>query len=76
MVHTHQGKTFVEFERCPDRGQTARQALDLTRSVIHRLGREDSVERAASVAAKLVRAMLGYDRVMVYRFCTMARVAS
>ena len=68
IVHTHQGKTFVEFERCPDRGQTARQALDLTRSVIHRLGREDSVERAASIAAKLVRAMLGYDRVMVYRF--------
>lgn len=68
IVHTHNGRTFVEFEPSPDRGQTARQALDLTRSVIHRLGREESVSRAATVAAKLVRAMLGYDRVMVYRF--------
>lgn len=68
IVHSHNGKTFIEFEPCPDRGQTARQALDLTRSVIHRLGREESVDRAATAAARLMRAMLGYDRVMVYRF--------
>jgi len=68
IVHSHEGKIFVEFEPCPDRGQTARQALDLTRSVIHRLGREESVDRAATAAARLMRAMLGYDRVMVYRF--------
>lgn len=68
IVHSHEGRTFIEVEPCSDRGQTARQALDLTRSVIHRLGREESVERAATVGARLIRAMLGYDRVMVYRF--------
>ncbi|MCL7999943.1 GAF domain-containing protein [Brucella sp. 21LCYQ03] len=68
IVHSHNGNIIVEFEPAPDRGQTARQALDLTRSVIHRLGLEESVDRAATAAARLVRAMLGYDRVMVYRF--------
>lgn len=68
IVHSHKGHIFVEFEPSPDRGQTARQALDLTRSVIHRLGLEESVDRAATAAARLVRAMLGYDRVMIYRF--------
>lgn len=68
VVHSHDGNIFVEFEPSPDRGQTARQALDLTRSVIHRLGLEENVDRAATAAARLVRAMLGYDRVMIYRF--------
>lgn len=62
------GRTFVEIEPCADRGQSARQALDLTRSVIHRIGREETVERVAATGARLVRAMLGYDRVMVYQF--------
>lgn len=68
IVHSHNQRTFIEIEPCTDRTQTARQALDLTRSVIHRLGRENSVERTAIVATRLVKAMLGYDRVMVYRF--------
>lgn len=68
VIHTHLGKTFVEIEPCADRGQSARQALDLTRSVIHRIGREETVERVAATGARLVRAMLGYDRVMIYQF--------
>ncbi|KAB2786736.1 GAF domain-containing protein [Brucella anthropi] len=68
VIHTHLGKTFVEIEPCADRGQSARQALDLTRSVIHRIGREETVERVAATGARLVKAMLGYDRVMIYQF--------
>lgn len=68
VIHTHKGRTFVEIEPCADRGQSARQALDLTRSVIHRIGREETVDKAAATGVRLVRAMLGYDRVMVYRF--------
>jgi light-regulated signal transduction histidine kinase (bacteriophytochrome)/CheY-like chemotaxis protein len=67
-VHTFADRTFIEFEPCPDRGKSARQALDLTRSVIHRIGQEDTTERITATGARLIRAMLGYDRVMVYRF--------
>lgn len=67
-AHLHDGRIFIEIEPCLDRGHSARQALDLTRSLIHRVGREDDVEGVAATGARLVRAMLGYDRVMVYRF--------
>lgn len=67
-VHVHEGRLFIELEPCLDLGRSARQALDLTRSLIRRIGLEDSVERIATLGARLVRAMLGYDRVMVYRF--------
>ncbi len=68
MVHTHGDRTFVEIEPCLDRGRSARAALDLTRSLIHRIGLEQTPEKIATAGARLVRAMLGYDRVMVYRF--------
>ncbi|MBA8841779.1 MULTISPECIES: HWE histidine kinase domain-containing protein [unclassified Ochrobactrum] len=68
VVHTHLERTFVEIEPCADRGQSAREALDLTRSLIHRIGREETVERVAKTGVRLVRAMLGYDRVMIYQF--------
>lgn len=67
-AHLHDGRLFVEIEPCLDSGESARRALDLTRTVIHRIGAEDKVERVAATGAKLIRAMLGYDRVMVYRF--------
>lgn len=68
VIHTHKRRTFVEIERCVDRGRSAREALDLTRSVIRRIGREETVEGVAATGVRLVRAMLGYDRVMVYQF--------
>jgi light-regulated signal transduction histidine kinase (bacteriophytochrome) len=67
-IHRHKGRLFVELERSDaDRGR-AHAALDLTQSLIRRIGLESDTARIAATGAKLIRAMLGYDRVMVYRF--------
>jgi light-regulated signal transduction histidine kinase (bacteriophytochrome) len=68
MVHRHKDRIFVEFEPCADGGPTAEDALDLTQTLIRRIGVETEVLSIAKAAAKLTRAMLGYDRVMVYQF--------
>lgn len=68
VIHTSSGKTFIEIEPCSDQGQSAKQALDLTRSVIQRVGRAENITDVAATGVRLVRAMLGYDRVMLYRF--------
>lgn len=68
VVHTHKERTFVEIEPSLDDGKSAHEALDLTQSLIRRIGLETDVGGIASAGAKLVRAMLGYDRVMVYQF--------
>jgi light-regulated signal transduction histidine kinase (bacteriophytochrome) len=68
MVHRHEDRVFVEFEPCAEGGPTAEDALDLTQTLIRRIGLETEVLSIAKAAAKLSRAMLGYDRVMVYQF--------
>jgi light-regulated signal transduction histidine kinase (bacteriophytochrome) len=67
-IHTHDGRAFIEFERCLDGGRNAQQALDLTQTLIRRISLESTVGGIAQAGARLLRAMLGYDRVMVYRF--------
>jgi len=67
-VHSHKGWMFVEFEPSAPDGATAQNALDLTQSLVRRIGLESDVQSIATTGAKLARAMLGYDRVMVYQF--------
>lgn len=67
-LHNHDDRCIIEFEPCVDGGIGANQAMDMTRSLIHRIGQEDSVDKIARSGARLVRVMLGYDRVMIYRF--------
>lgn len=67
-VHQHKNRVFVELERSDPEGGRAHDALDLTQSLIRRIGLESDTGRIAATGAKLIRAMLGYDRVMVYRF--------
>jgi light-regulated signal transduction histidine kinase (bacteriophytochrome)/CheY-like chemotaxis protein len=67
-IHRHDGRLFVELERSSDKGKSAQDALDLTQGLIRRIGLETTVDRIAASGAKLIRAMLGYDRVMVYQF--------
>lgn len=67
-IHTHEDRTFVEIEPIADDGRSAQQALDLTQTLISRIALESQVPKIAEAGALLVRAMLGYDRVMVYRF--------
>jgi light-regulated signal transduction histidine kinase (bacteriophytochrome)/ActR/RegA family two-component response regulator len=68
VVHNHRGRAFVEIEPSTDGGKSAHDALDITQTLIRRIGLESDVGAIATAGAKLVRAMLGYDRVMVYQF--------
>ncbi len=65
-VHAYQGRTFVEFEPAGE-GEDSYGPLELTRALVRRLADEPNVERLARSAARMVRLMLGYDRVMIYK---------
>lgn len=65
-VHRYLGRVFVEFEAANP--VDARATLDLTQSLVRRLGVETDIGNIARASVRLLRAVLGYDRVMVYRF--------
>jgi light-regulated signal transduction histidine kinase (bacteriophytochrome) len=66
-IHEHEGRLFIEVQPVAQSGGTARDAFDITHALVLRLGRESRVEAIVATGAKLIRAMLDYDRVMVYR---------
>lgn len=63
-VHRYKSSTIVEFEPAA----SANKPLQLARDLIGRISSIDTVDRLVSHTAKLMRVMLGYDRVMIYRF--------
>ena len=63
-VHLHRLNVIVEFEPASTRGRP----LQLARDLINRISDIDSVDRLISHSARLVHGLLGYDRVMIYRF--------
>lgn len=65
-AHTFQNRIFVEFQEAEARADSF-GPLELTRGLVRRLADETSVDRLAKMAARMVRAMLGYDRVMIYK---------
>jgi light-regulated signal transduction histidine kinase (bacteriophytochrome) len=67
-IHHHEGLLFVELEVSTPTMQPAEDPLDMTQAAVRRIGMESNANAIAATAARLVRAMLGYDRVMVYRF--------
>lgn len=64
-VHRHAGSAILEFELVDDEPL---QPLDLARSLIGRVIAIDNVDDLIRNTSRIVRALLGYDRVMVYRF--------
>lgn len=66
-IHRYDDRTFLELEE-PASGNDTEIALGLTQSLVRRIDRENEVDDLVASVARLVRAMLGYDRVMVYRF--------
>ncbi|MGE0664915.1 MAG: HWE histidine kinase domain-containing protein [Sphingomonadales bacterium] len=64
-VHRHRSTAIVEFEPV---GAESGQPLELARAMIGRITAIDGVERLVRETSRLVQAMLGYDRVMVYQF--------
>ncbi|MBB4006539.1 HWE histidine kinase domain-containing protein [Allorhizobium taibaishanense] len=63
-VHRQRANVIIEFEPA----WTGRQPLQLAREMIGRIKDIEDVDRLIRASAKLVRAVLGYDRVMIYRF--------
>ncbi|WP_395332139.1 HWE histidine kinase domain-containing protein [Novosphingobium sp. BL-8H] len=68
IVHRYKDRVLIEFEPAADEGQSAKDALDLTQALVRKIGTETEIESLAKSGARLVRAMLGYDRVMIYQF--------
>lgn len=64
-AHIHEDATIIEFERA---NEDAVQPLELARGLIGRVIAIDSVDKLIQDTSRIARAMLGYDRVMVYRF--------
>jgi len=64
-VHRYRSSVIVEFEAARDTGS---QPLQVSRAMIDRISKLDSIDQLVQVAARLIRGVLGYDRVMVYRF--------
>lgn len=64
-VHRFKGSAIIEFE--PARPELA-EPLEMARAMIGRIASIDSIEKLAKDSARLVRASLGYDRVMIYQF--------
>jgi len=66
-VHRYQDRVIVELEPSASPEDTE-VALHLTQSLVRRTEKETELEPLVKSVARLVRAMLGYNRVMVYRF--------
>lgn len=64
-VHKFRGASILELE--PAESESA-QPLELARTLIGRVTSIQTTDRLVSETARLLQAMLGYDRVMVYRF--------
>lgn len=63
-LHRYKSTTIIEFE--PSRSET--QPLGTARKMVDRIREADSVESLISRTTRLIKATLGYDRVMIYRF--------
>ncbi|TDK38630.1 hybrid sensor histidine kinase/response regulator [Rhizobium deserti] len=64
-LHRFESKVIIEFEPASTDGD---QPLEVARMLISRIRNMTSVDRLVESAARLVFAMLGYDRAMVYHF--------
>ena len=64
-AHRHESSVLIEFEPVEADGM---HPLEMARSMIGRVFALDHVDRLVRDTARLIQAMLGYDRVMVYQF--------
>ncbi|MBL6082555.1 GAF domain-containing protein [Belnapia sp. T18] len=68
-VHFYDGRLVVELERVPERPEDFDAATPLqAQDAVSRLRAAGSLAQAATVVAREVRAMTGFERVLVYRF--------
>jgi light-regulated signal transduction histidine kinase (bacteriophytochrome) len=65
-LHIHHGSCIMEFEGGGRRESTS--PMDIARAGISRIDPATTVAQLGERTARLLRALLGYDRVMIYRF--------
>lgn len=63
-IHRFKSTVIIEFEPASDAGMP----LELARAMIGRMSSIGDIDKLLAHSARLVRGLLGYDRVMVYRF--------
>ena len=68
FAHRHEDRLLIEFEQAPEAALAHHRLLGRTRASSARISGETSLSGACRAAAEEVRSLLGYDRVMVYRF--------
>lgn len=68
FIHRHNGRIFLELQDSSANGHHGQQALDLVTSFVQRVGPNASAQQIATSATRIVSALLGYDRVVVYHF--------
>ncbi|WP_306870124.1 HWE histidine kinase domain-containing protein [Neorhizobium galegae] len=64
-IHRFESKVILEFEPA---STDSDQPLEVARMLISRIRNVASLDRLIESSARLIYAMLGYDRVMIYRF--------
>ncbi len=67
-VAVHKSGEVILFEFQPHGERRKKDTLDLIRPMVDRLRSEQSIADLCQTAARQVRALTGFDRVMVYRF--------
>jgi light-regulated signal transduction histidine kinase (bacteriophytochrome) len=68
IVHRHKGILFLELEPVDEPLQSPLQVFQLLQSAIARVQQTSNLEQLWRVVVQEVKAILQYDRVMVYRF--------
>ncbi len=63
-IHRYKSVTIIELETATDEAQP----LHTAQLMIDRIREADNVDSLISRTSRLIKAMLGYDRVMIYRF--------
>lgn len=67
-IHASDGKAIIEITDHAGADTTSTDPIVLVKSMMGRLKRAPSLARLLQMAANQVRAVTGYDRVMIYRF--------
>ncbi|MGH8416163.1 MAG: ATP-binding protein [Pseudomonas sp.] len=67
LIHRHDGLLFVELERAVDEAPTPSLNQNLSRT-LRRLHSAKSLPELYEISVNEIRALTGYDRVLIYRF--------
>ncbi|MEO6380661.1 MAG: HWE histidine kinase domain-containing protein [Nitrobacter sp.] len=65
-LHVYNGRKIIELEAVAETAPIA--SLDLVRAMVARIKTAKSVEQLWTQTARQLRLLIGYDRVMIYRF--------